>query len=187
MDEADPQVVVLLREDATRSRLFTEAGGTRYLHLATHGLVNETDKVAWSSLALTQPPVPVPDDFGFLTLNDLFENWWGRLKTTELVVLSACDSQRGRLSGDEGVFGLPWGFMYAGSTAVIASLWQVDDASTAELMGDLYAWIERTRPEAADSSRMAKLQAFVEVRQALRQNYPEPFFWAPFVYVGDPR
>ena len=181
------RVVTLLGEDATRTKLFLRAGGTRFLHLATHGLVDETDNVCWNSLALTQPQVSTADDFGFLTLNDLFQNWRGKLSATELVVLSACDSQRGRLSGGEGVFGMPWGFMYAGSPAVIASLWQVDDKTTADLMGNLYARILDTADHSSDQTKTAKLSAFVAVRKSLRQKHPEPYFWAPFIYLGDPR
>jgi CHAT domain-containing protein len=98
----------------------------------------------------------------------------------ELVVLSACDTQRGRIESGEGVFGLPWGFMYAGSPAVIASLWNVADDSTAELMSDLYGRLEQAR-------QSAKLSAFVSARKQLKARYPEPYFWAPFIYMGDPR
>jgi CHAT domain-containing protein len=177
-------VVVLLGEDATRKRLFTAAAGCRYLHLATHALVDTSDNALYSSLALTQPQRPAPDDFGFLTLVDLFDNWWGRLGATELVVLSACRTQCGRMEGGEGVFSIPWGFMYAGSPAVIASLWQVADDSTAEMMSDLYRQIALRQ---ARGERNAKLAAFVAVRKALRARRGEPYYWAPFVYLGDPR
>ena len=177
-------MAVLLGEDATRTRLYAEAAGSRYLHLATHGLADTSDKALYSSLALTQPRVATPEDFGFLTLVDLFDHWWGRLGETELVVLSACDTQRGRTEAGEGVFGISWGFLYAGAPAVIASLWQVSDRSTADMMGQLYEAIARQR---ARGERSAKLRAFLEVRRSLRRTCPEPYFWAPFIYIGDPR
>jgi CHAT domain-containing protein len=180
----DDRVAVLLGENATRTRLFRMAAGSRYVHLATHGLVDTSDKAIYSSLALTQPTVVTPQDFGFLTLVDLFDHWWGRLGATELVVLSACDTQRGRMESGEGVFGISWGFLYAGTPAVIASLWQVSDKSTAEMMGRLYREISRRRDRAEPS---AKLRAFADVRKALRKQYPQPYFWAPFIYIGDPR
>jgi len=181
---AGSPVAVLLGEDATRSRLFAAVPGSRYLHLATHGLMDASHNAIYSSLALTQPRVVTSEDFGFLTLADLFDNWWGRLGDTELVVLSACDTQRGRIEAGEGVFGLSWGFMYAGTPAVIASLWRVADQSTAEMMGRLYGEIARAQ---AKGLANPKLTAFVSVRKALREKYPEPYFWAPFIYIGDPR
>ena len=121
-------------------------------------------------------------DTGYLTLHDLFQNWWGRLRTTELVVLSACDSQRGLLRAGESPYGLTWGFMYAGAPAVVASLWPVDDRRTAELMSGLYAAMRRDGGE-----QVSKLQAFTQVRREVRARWPDPCYWAPFVYNGDPR
>jgi len=181
---SDDPVVVLLGEDATGQRLADAAKGTRYLHLATHGLVEPGQNAIYSSVVLSQPAVMTPQDTGLLTLQDLFDHWWGRLAGTELVVLSACDSEgldeRGTnaMSG-EGVFGLPWGFMYAGSPAVVASLWEVQDASTAELMQKFYRDMQ-------SSPAANKLTAFTAARKQLKQDYPEPFFWAPFIYLGDP-
>ena len=124
----------------------------------------------------------------------MFRDWWGKLGNTELVVLSTCDSQGidehgGNLLPGEGAFGLPWGFMYAGSPAVISSLWEVDDDSTAELMTDLYKRINIPIQAGAPVGATAptKLLAFVEARRACRVKHPEPFYWASFVYVGDPR
>ena len=65
-----------------------------------------------------------------------------------------------------------------GAPAVIGSLWRVDDASTAELFADFYKRVAAGTP---------KLQAFTEARQTLRKKYRQPYHWAPFVYIGDPR
>ena len=93
-------------------------------------------------------------------------------------MLSACETLKGPLQRDEGSYALPLGFLFAGAPAVIGSHWRVDDASTAELFADFYRRLAKGTP---------KLQAFTESRQALREKYPHPYFWAPFVYVGDPR
>ena len=63
---------------------------------------------------------------------------------------------------------------------MIASQWRVDDASTAELMSDLY---RRMAPHDAP----AKIEAFTAARKKLRERYPDPYHWAPFIYIGDPR
>jgi tetratricopeptide (TPR) repeat protein len=180
----DSSVVVLLGEDATSQQLAEQASGARYLHLATHGMVESGERAIYSSVVLSLPTLISPQDTGLLTLQDLFDHWWGKLDGTELVVLSACDSegldQRGANAvGGEGVFGLPWGFMYAGSSAVVASLWEVQDASTAELMQKFYG-------DMRSSSTPGKLAAFSTARKQLKQQYPQPFFWAPFIYLGDP-
>jgi tetratricopeptide (TPR) repeat protein/CHAT domain-containing protein len=183
-DHHDDSVVVLLGEDATGPRLADAVAGTRYLHLATHGLANSGRDAIYSSVVLTQPRVATSQDTGLLTLQDLFEHWGGKLDGTELVVLSACDSQGIDKGGtnavtDEGVYGLPWGFWYAGSPAVVASLWEVQDSSTAKLMEQFYRDLQ-------SPSAKTKLAAFTAARKQLKREYPEPFFWAPFIYLGDP-
>jgi len=183
-DPHDGSVLVLLGEDATLPRLADAVAGTRYLHLATHGLAKSGRDAIYSSIILTQPRVASSEDTGLLTLQDLIDHWGGKLDGTELVVLSACDSQGIDKAGtnavtDEGVFGLPWGFWYAGAPTVVASLWEVQDNSTAKLMQGFYR-------ELQSPSAKTKLAAFTAARKQLKQEYPEPFFWAPFIYLGDP-
>ncbi len=173
------KTVALLGAEATEERLFEAAKGARYLHLATHGLIDETGSASFSALALTRPRVPVPGDDGFLTLADLLERWRGRLDGTRLVVLSACETQKGRLLRDEGMLALPLGFCFAGARAAVASLWRVDDKSTALLMEDLY---RRMLAEGAPGP----CEALHEARKALRKTHPEPYYWGAFVYVGAP-
>jgi CHAT domain-containing protein len=179
---ADPsaRVVVLTGAEATESRLHREAKGARYLHLATHGLVDESEAASFSCLALTSPRVPVPGDDGFLTLLDLVERWRGRLDGTDLVVLSACRTHRGRLERDEGVFALTLGFALAGCPSAVASLWKADDDATASLMRDFYASLLAEREK-------GKCEALARAIRAAKKAHPDPYYWAPFVFVGDPR
>jgi CHAT domain-containing protein/Tfp pilus assembly protein PilF len=170
---------VLIGEEATLPNLISGIEGIRFLHIATHGLLGSVRRPYDASLALTQPAEPTLEDIGFLRLDDLIRQWRGRLKECELVVLSACDSRRGVRSGGS-ILALPWGFMYAGAPSVVASLWRVDDETTAELMAAFYQGILR-RPESE------KLSAFTEARRTIRRSHPHPYYWAPFVYVGDPR
>jgi len=171
-------VETLLGERATKSRLFELAPKARFVHIATHGLVDETEFRGYSRLALTLPRIATPKDDGFLSMYELFEDWRDRLSACELVVLSACETGTGPLQKDEGPYALPLGFLYAGAPAVIGSLWRVDDASTAELFADFYKRVADGTPN---------LKAFTEARQALRKKHSQPYFWAPFVYIGDPR
>jgi len=170
--------LALLGERANEPELFRLAPKARILHLATHQLVDESEGGSFSRLALTAPAKPTPDNDGFLSLYELIGHWRDRLSACELVVLSACETHKGPLQRDEGPYALPVGFLYAGTPRVIASLWRVDDQSTADLFSDFYKRL---------AAGKSKLEAFTEARKALRKKYPQPYFWAPFIYIGDPR
>ena len=214
---AGGRVVTLLGEDATIEKLYAAVSGKRLLHLATHGLTGSSERPYDASLALTRPKQITPEDIGFLRLDDLITQWRGRLKDCELVVLSACDTQRGVTKGT-GTMALPWGFMYAGAPTVIASLWQVNDVSTSILMEDFYRnlqekkmtkasalqeakrtlrempWEEATRRsgltaeqiETYAASRGLKPSSAVAPKGELQPPYAHPYYWAPFILIGDP-
>lgn len=135
-DEA--QVKVLSGSDATITNLLRDVDQPRFLHIATHGLAEGGRKAYDSALALAAPANVTPDDTGFLRLSDLLAQWGGKLNGTELVVLSACRTARGEMESGDGFVALTWGFLFAGSQNVIASLWEVDDTATALLMSRLY-------------------------------------------------
>ena len=97
-----------------------------------------------------------------------------RLKA-DLVVLSACDTGQGRITGD-GVIGLSRSFIAAGVPSVVVSLWKVPDMPTADLMTSFYKHLKSKYPKAA-ALRHAMLET--------RQRYPQPANWAAFTLVGD--
>ena len=99
-----------------------------------------------------------------------------RRTSVRLVVLSACESALGRATLAEGVLGIASSFVSAGSRAVVGSLWEVDDRTTAELMRRFY------RELASGKTTAAALQS---ARLAMRRDRPAPFFWAGFVVIGD--
>jgi CHAT domain-containing protein/tetratricopeptide (TPR) repeat protein len=106
-----------------------ELGQYRYIHFATHGLV-DSERPGLSSLVLSMVDVQGKAQDGFLRLHDIYN-----LKLpAELVVLSACQTGLGREIKGEGLVGLTRGFMYAGAARVVVSLWNVNDKATAELM-----------------------------------------------------
>ncbi|MGB3969051.1 MAG: CHAT domain-containing protein, partial [Planctomycetota bacterium] len=169
---------LLLGDAATEPAVFARAATARYLHFACHGVAEEYAGQSLSMLVLAAPTQVAPGDDGLLKLTDLFGAWRGRLAACRLVVLSACRTNVGPTLRDEAPQALPLGFLFAGVRAVISSLWAVDDASTRELM---VAFYQRLAAGGTDP-----LGAFTAARKALRAKYPDPFHWAPFLFLGLP-
>jgi CHAT domain-containing protein/Tfp pilus assembly protein PilF len=118
--------------------------------------------------------VPAEAEDGLLTAEDVIGM---DLLDTELVVLSACETGLGKVHVGEGVFGLRRAFMLAGARRLIMSLWKVPDLQTKELMIEFY---KRTLAGdgVADALRGAKLM--------MKAVYPDSYYWAAFVFLGDP-
>ena len=116
---------------------------------------------------------PSPGDNGFLTAKEILGL---KLNNTELVVLSACDTGRGRIAG-EGVVGLSRAFIRAGVPSVIVSLWVVPDAPTASLMSDFYRQLQQTQDKA---------QALRQAMLSTKAKFPNPKDWAAFTLIGEP-
>lgn len=114
---------------------------------------------------------PSPGDDGFLTSRDIA----GLNLQADLVVLSACDTGQGRITGD-GVVGLSRAFLTAGANSVVVSLWAIPDAPTAVLMTAFYRQL-RQNPDKAQALRQAML--------ITRQQYPNPVDWAGFILIGE--
>jgi CHAT domain-containing protein len=97
----------------------------------------------------------------------------------DLVVLSACQTGLGKEVRGEGLIGLVRGFMYAGAPRVMASMWEVDDAATAELMKLFYrgVLIEKLTPAAA-------LRA-AQIKMLSKKHWQAPYYWGAFVLQGE--
>ena len=173
------QVTTMMGAQATEAALFAAADAPTYLHLATHGAVDPSQPAREAALILTRPADPTPDDDGLLTFGDLIERWQGRLEGTQMAVLSACDTQTGDIDESEGVLSLPWAFCFAGARSAVASLWQVDDQSTSALMAAMYERLLRSK----DATPCDALHA---ARREVKAKRPDPYHWAPFVFVGAP-
>ncbi|HYX43107.1 MAG TPA: CHAT domain-containing protein, partial [Pyrinomonadaceae bacterium] len=103
----------------------------------------------------------------------------------DLVVLSACDTARGRIGAGEGVIGLTWAFFVAGSPTTVVSQWSVESASTTELMLNFHRSLRA--PGGGSLYAMTKAEALRQAQLKLlrTKRYQHPFFWAGFVVVGD--
>lgn len=158
------------RELATSGRL----AGFRLLHFATHGLL-DSQHPRLSGLALATVDDEGRPREGFLGLQDVYNL---HLRA-DLVVLSGCRTALGREIRGEGLVGLARGFLSAGASRVVASLWPVQDRATAELMTAFYRSLLRQGRSPAAALRSAQL----EIRRELR--WRDPYFWAGFLLVGE--
>ena len=164
---------VYLGQDATEQRLKTVGlERYRYVHLATHGIVDQEHPGL--SRLLLMPEAGSSED-GVLHLGEIYNL---RLNA-DLVVLSACDTGRGRMARGEGIIGLTRGFLYAGAQSLLVSLWPVSDAASSGLVVDFYAELLGGRPKAR-ALREAKLRTM-----ARNPEYAKPYYWSSLVLVGD--
>lgn len=137
----------------------------RIIHLATHGILDEIWGLG-SAIALA----PSTKDNGLLTADEILT----MNLNAELVVLSACNTGQGRITGD-GVIGLSRSLISVGVPSVIVSLWTVLDAPTASLMQEFYQNINN--PDKAQARRQAMLTTIAK--------HPHPKDWAAFTLIGE--
>jgi CHAT domain-containing protein/Flp pilus assembly protein TadD len=159
----------LTGEYATKKTVLSELPQAKIIHLATHGLLDDFQSLGVpGAIALA----PSGNDNGLLTASEILD-----LKlNAELVVLSACDTGRGRITGD-GVIGLSRSLITAGVPSVIVSLWSVPDAPTAELMTEFYQnWQEK---------KLDKAQALRQAMLTTMKNRSNPKDWAAFTLIGE--
>lgn len=161
-------VAPLLGPQATANTLRTQAAQAGIVHLAAHGTYNQVDPLA-SAIYLA----PEGDDDGQLTARSIYGLG---LDASDLVVLSACQTQMGERSAGDEVVGLTRAFFFAGTPSVIASLWSVDDATTSLLMERFYVHLR---------AGLSKAEALRQAQQEVRSQYPNPYYWAAFVLSGD--
>jgi CHAT domain-containing protein/Tfp pilus assembly protein PilF len=162
-------------EASRKTATSDELGQYRFLHFATHGILNSSHPELSGIVLSLIDETGRPQD-GFLRLHDIYNL---RIPA-DLVVLSACRTGLGKEIKGEGLVGLTRGFMYAGASRVAASLWKVDDSATAELMKQFYQGMlgkEQLTPSAA--LRAAQLSMLK------KRNREAPYYWAAFSLQGD--
>jgi CHAT domain-containing protein len=157
----------LVEEEASLDSLHKRASECHVLHLATHGEFRG-DNALFSGLALSD---------GWLTTLDIFNL---RLNA-ELVTLSACQTGRSVVGGGDELFGLMRAFLSAGAASLVATLWTVEDRSTALLMQRFYQRLVKGESRGG-ALREAQLQF---LREDENKMYNHPYFWASFFLVGD--
>jgi CHAT domain-containing protein len=152
---------LLTGEQASIESLKKFAGDADIIHIASRGAFRD-EKPIFSGIRMAD---------GWLSVRDAYEL---QLQAS-LVTLSACQTGINGVSQSDETVGLVRGFLYAGASAVMASLWTVDDRSTAEFMLAFYAALR---------SGKGRAQALRQVQLEMKARLPEPYYWAPFVLIG---
>jgi CHAT domain-containing protein len=162
----------LLGSAATESTVVQQMQNARLIHLATHGLLNYgADGTTLPELPGAIALAPGNQQDGLLTSTEILNL---KLKA-QLVVLSACDTGGGEITGD-GVIGLSRSLISAGVPSVIVSLWAVPDAPTADLMTQFYRQLQQTSNKA---------QALRQAMLTTMEQHPDPRSWAAFTLIGE--
>jgi len=169
----------------------------KILHVATHGFYTpaidptELEQLTESEAAMTENPLlktglllsGAGDIFNETKYNynissgilTAYEAMSLNLDQTDLVVLSACETGLGEVANGEGVYGLQRAFLVAGAKVLIMSMFKVDDEATQKLIVNFYRkWLTTNNLR----------QSFIDAKKELRVEYPEPYYWAPFMMIG---
>jgi CHAT domain-containing protein/tetratricopeptide (TPR) repeat protein len=165
-------VMVAQEAEATPERARQMAQGARVVHFACHARADNVDPLG-SGLLLA----PAGSDAGLLTAAEVVSKW--RLRA-DVVMLSACETAVGQVRRYEGMYGLARAFLFAGARSVGASLWRVDDVSTARLMGAFYREYVRGVPK-VEALRRAQVELLRD------KQYADPYYWSCFVLMGAER
>ncbi|WP_013323570.1 CHAT domain-containing tetratricopeptide repeat protein [Gloeothece verrucosa] len=146
----------------------------RIIHFATHGILN-TNSPELSGVVMSLVDNKGNTINGFLRLHEIFN-----LKlSADLVVLSACETGKGKAVKGEGLVGLTRGFMYAGSPRVLVSLWKVNDRATKEMMTRFYRLMLEKKLPPTEALKAAQLQMYQETE------WKSPYYWAAFTLQGE--
>jgi CHAT domain-containing protein/Tfp pilus assembly protein PilF len=166
-DQVDIYLDAEAREEVIKR---TKLNDYQIIHFACHGFQDE--KLPFRSALVLSLDSDVEED-GFLQVREIYDL---RLNA-DLVVLSACQTGRGKLENGEGILGLPRVFFYAGARSTISTLWKINDKSTSDLMRYFYRYLSEGNDK-AQALRLAKIKM-------IRSKFSHPFFWAGFVLNGD--
>lgn len=194
-----PQSNIYLEKEATEARAKELSSQNDIIHFASHAELSEDDPLA-SAILLAKSD----KEDGRLEVREIF----GMDLKASLVVLSACETGLGKLSSGDELVGLTRAFIYAGTPSVVASLWNVEDSSTAQLMASFYKNIKTmTKVEALRQAQLQLIRGNINSDLLARKDMggagklgetpsvqlpapssvttSHPYFWAPFILVGE--
>lgn len=168
---------VFIGADAGKKVFEAEAAKYGITHLATHGILDDGNPM-YSRLVMARAEND-PNDDGLLEAREIM-----KLNLhADLVVLSACQTARGRFGAGEGMIGMSWALFVAGVPTMVVSQWKVDSASTATLMINFHGRLKDQTSTDGFTKANALRQAALELMKD--QRFRHPFFWAGFVMIGN--
>jgi len=162
---------IYVQKEATEGVVKRRSNYADVVHFATHGEFNDRQPLQ-SGLLLSKDT----ENDGYLQVHEIFGL---NFRKTNLVILSACDTAISKIYNGDDLVGLSRAFIYAGTPALLATLWSVDDQSTYILMKDFYNyWYNQG---------FDKIEALRKAQNSLKAMpiYSHPFYWAPFIIIGD--
>ncbi len=173
----DQQSTIYIGANAREDRVKSEAERYNFLHLATHGLLNDATPL-YSQILLAQSTSQEED--GMLEAWEILN-----LKlNADLVVLSACDTAMGKVGRGEGMIGLTWALFVAGVPTTVVSQWTVDSNSTTELMIQFHKRLRSNLSDSTSKSPVPDALRAAALNLLQTDEYRHPFYWAPFVVIG---
>lgn len=166
-----------LEEKATKQLFLKIAGSYNILHLATHASVDDENPLQ-SFIAF------YPEDESLLSGYRLYthELYNMRLDSVNLVVLSSCEAGNGRLVKGEGIISLARAFAYAGCPNIVTTLWKADDKAAADITSQMHRYLKKGYDK-DEALRQAKLNYLQDPET---RDLRDPYYWANFVFIGDP-
>jgi CHAT domain-containing protein len=190
--DADPEKDVFLGKRASEQKIKTiDLSDRRVIAFATHALIpGDLDGLSQPALAFCSPEVTGENEDGLLTLGEILT-----LKlNADWVMLSACNTGAADGTGAEAVSGLGRAFFYAGTRAILASMWSVETTSAKKLTTGIFKYqkedksISRARAHQKSMIALIDSPGFIDSKTGkIVASYAHPFFWAPFIVVGDGR
>jgi CHAT domain-containing protein len=190
--DADPEKDVFLGKHASEQKIKTiDLFDRRVVAFATHALIpGDLDGLSQPALAFCSPEVTGENEDGLLTLGEILT-----LKlNADWVMLSACNTGAADGTGAEAVSGLGRAFFYAGTRAILASMWSVETTSAKKLTTGIFKYqkedksISRARAHQKSMIALIDSPGFIDSKTGkIVASYAHPFFWAPFIVVGDGR
>jgi CHAT domain-containing protein/lipopolysaccharide biosynthesis regulator YciM len=170
---------VYTRAEAREERAKAEASRFSIIHFATHGVLNDTSPM-YSHIVLS---LGQPGEDGLLEA-------WEIAKLNlraDMVVLSACETARGRFGAGEGIVGLTWALFVAGSPSTVVSQWKVDSAVTKQLMLSFHSKLKAKVNNNLFQNRKSESLREAQISLMRTREFRHPFYWASFMVIGDRR
>jgi CHAT domain-containing protein len=169
------------REKATESVVFEKIGGFDVVHLAAHILVDDQSPLQSQILLTEESGKRSTDQFAIDGNLQAFEIYRLKLNRTRLIILSGCRSALGSQIRSESLGALAQAFIAAGAPAVIASLWEIEDQSSSELMQSFHYYHRSKQMSFGESLR----QAQIALIRSENSKWRHPYHWAAFLMTGN--